>query len=58
MKTISAGAVKLLKEYAARTQFGIGVDPSPTVVYYSGVEDGITILAGQILEQIKDEESE
>lgn len=57
MKTISDGAVKLLKEYAARSQYGIGTDPLLTSVYSNGVEDGVTILAEQILEQIKDEET-
>lgn len=54
---ISDGAVKLLKEYAARPNNGLGVDPSPTAVYSNGVTDGMTILAEQILEQIKDEEN-
>lgn len=54
---ISDAAMKLLKEYASRPIFGLGVDPAPSVVYGSGVQDGITILAEQILEQIKEEES-
>jgi hypothetical protein len=53
---ISEAAVKLMKQYAARPAYGYGLDPSPAVVYHNGVEDGVTILAEQILEQIKDEE--
>lgn len=56
MKVISDAAVKLLKELAVRPKHGIGVDPLLTSVYSNGVEDGVTILAEQILEQIKDEE--
>lgn len=55
---ISDAAIKLLKEYAHRPMNGLGVDPFPTTIYHRGVEDGFTILAEQILEQIKDEESE
>lgn len=56
MKTISDGAVKLLQEYAARGLKGIGTDPLLTAVYSNGVEDGVTILAEQILEQIEESE--
>lgn len=53
---ISDGAVKLLKQYATRPRYGYGEDPSPAVVYHKGVEDGITILAEQLLEYIKESE--
>lgn len=54
---ISDSAVKLLKQYATRPRYGLGVDPSPTVVYYNGVQDGVSILAEQLLEQIKHEDT-
>jgi len=53
---ISESAVKLLREYAVRPNNGLGTDPSPTAVYSNGVKDGMTILAEQILEQIKESE--
>ena len=52
---ISDGAVKFLKEKAARTQTGVN-SPLPAEAYGNGVEDGITILAQQILEYITESE--
>lgn len=54
---ISDGAIKLLKEYAARPMYGIGTDLLSSAVYDRGIQDGITVLAEQLLEQIKDEET-
>lgn len=54
---ISDGAVKLLKEYAIRPMYGIGTDPLYSAVYDRGIQDGITVLAEQLLDQIKDEET-
>jgi hypothetical protein len=56
MKTISDGAVKLLKEYAARPQKGLGEDPLPTTIYSRGVDDGVSLLAEQLLDYVKESE--
>ena len=53
---ISDGAVKLLKEYAARPRKGLGVDPLPSTIYSNGVNDGLSILAEQLLEYVKESE--
>lgn len=53
---ISEGAVKLLKEYAARPRKGLGEDPTSSAIYSNGVNDGLSILAEQILEYVKESE--
>ena len=55
---ISDGAVKLLKEYAARPRIGLGEDPLPSTIYSNGVNDGLSILAEQLLEYVLEKESE
>jgi len=52
---ISDGAVKFLKEKAAREKIGVS-SLLPAEAYGSGIEDGITVLAQQILEYIKESE--
>ena len=53
---ISEGAAKLLKEYATRPRIGLGEDPLPSTIYSNGVNDGLSILAEQLLEYVKESE--
>ena len=53
---ISDGAVKLLREYAARPKKGLGADPLASTIYSNGVNDGLSILAEQLLEYVKESE--
>ncbi len=53
--TISDGVITLLKEYAARPR-SPRIPLDAVEAYASGMQDGITVLSAEILEQLKESE--